>query len=167
MKKYLNGYKSPLFYCYNWQGILTMVSLDLKYQAFKEFIEDFYIESETLLGELCQEFSHSILSWELDYSGLIESPELKKVKLIIDHMKFGGRVVMRPHQEVTRAYDIKCTTKNFTLNTHYGGENSPGHKDFIVKFQCPTMQNNWNWIDPNDVRYLGTAVSRHEGILQT
>lgn len=167
MKKYLNGYKAPMFYCWSAQGIFSKIILDLKYQALKEFMEDFYIESETLLGEFCQEYSHSIMSWELDYSALIESPELKKLKLAIDHTKHGGRVVMFPHQEVARSYDIKCMTKSFTLNTHYGGINSPGHKDFTVKFQCPNPVNDWNWIDPNDIVYFGTAVSRPEGFLIT
>lgn len=152
-KKYLNGWQAPEFYIAGF-GVNETITLNLRYQAMSEYIEEKYIEHELLDGSIAEKFLYAHYFWELDYSALAEASELMKIKRILNCLQKGCSVRMRPHKEIAREFIISTVKDKLNLGRHYGGIGAPGEKDFSITFRTlrPIYSpgNSINWVDVTD-----------------
>jgi len=152
-KKYLNGWQSPEFYISGF-GPSQTITLDLRYQAMIESVEEKYIEHELLDGTIAEKFLYAHYFWELNYSAFAEASELIKIKKILNSLQKDCLVRMRPHKEIAREFIITTVKNSRTLGRHYGGVIAPGEKDFSITFRTIrplyTPGSSIDWIDLDD-----------------
>ncbi len=133
-KKYLNGWQAPKF-CVEPTGINKIIELNLRYQAFTEYVEEIYIEHELLNGSVAEKFLYAHYYWDLDYSALADSTELLKIKALLNYLQLGKTIHLYPHKELGRNFIITTVKDKFSLGRHYGGAGAPGEKDFQITFK--------------------------------
>lgn len=152
-KKYLNGWQAPEFYISGF-GPSQTITLNLRYQAMIESIEENYIEHELLNGVIVEKFLYAHYFWELNYSAFAEASELIKIKKILNSLQKGCHIRLRPHKEVDREFIITTVKDRRTLGRHYGGITAPGEKDFSITFRTVrplyTPGSSIDWIDLDD-----------------
>lgn len=152
-KKYLNGWHAPEFYISGF-GPSQTITLNLRYQAMIESVEEKYIEHELLDGTIAEKFLYAHYFWELNYSAFAEASELIKIKKILNSLQKGCQVRMRPHKEIAREFMITTMKSSRTLGRHYGGASASAEKDFSITFRTMrplyTPGSSIDWIDLDD-----------------
>jgi len=152
-KKFLNGWQAPKFEIAETRGTYV-VTLDLRYQALMEYVEEVYIEHELLNGTTAEKFLYANYYWELNYSAIAEASELMKIRKVLNSLQRGDSVVLFPHKDITRHFYITSVKDRLTLGRHYGGGISPGEKDFSITFKTKIPVTaagaGINWIELDD-----------------
>lgn len=159
-KKYLNGWQAPVFKIAIPNQPEQTIELNLRFQAFNEYVEENYIEHELLDGTIVEKFLYAHYYWELNYSSLAEASELLKIKSILNYIQRGYTIRLYPHKEVQRYFFVTTVKERLTLGRHYGGSIAPGEKDFGITFRTmrpvTTAGNAINWVNLDEE---GTPVS--------
>ena len=138
MKKYVNGYDKPSFQIYNPStNTTTVITLSSRYQSLKEYYEKVSAYTKLLNGAKDKQFLHYDMEWHLDYSQMIESSDLLKIRQIESAEDAGLQITLMPHSDFPyrkfRVF-ILDEKREIALDPHFNGAPSLTNKGFSITF---------------------------------
>ena len=119
----------------NQNNQIEIIELDSRFQFIKEYENDFYIEHTLFDGRKVQQYLYSELTFEIDYSALIEKENILKLQEILQYERAGNTIVLQPHKDAPRSFKVFSSHESRGLGLHYGGYYAAGNKEYSIKFK--------------------------------
>lgn len=151
MKKYVNGYDSPVFEWQNALGDKIRVELSSSYQKLIEYEEDVTTLDRFTDGSKEATIHFYEYSWTLIWSDELELIEKKKIEQVQEALK-SFDVTLIPHKDYPWRYCLivmQPGKRTLELDSHFGGNDDTTNFGYEITFLNKTPIKKPFTADPN------------------
>jgi hypothetical protein len=149
------------------EGQIETLNFSVNYQALNE------LDEEQVTRHIFDDGSKAIkdhfinLEWELDYSKLLYTPDMMKIKKIKNARRQGKKIWLTPHVDVyLRRYKVQIIPEKRRLSQYPGSENYTPKKYDVIRFENVDPIQECDWVDSQDIQF-GVFQWNHFGVITT
>jgi hypothetical protein len=152
MKKYVNGYKDPVFDLVWPDGRTRRIKFSFKYKYLREFYEKVSATIETLDGRKLKKPRFVRHEWELSLEDYSENPDTLKFRDIENAEIEGAQIYLTPNEEIfwrKIRVIIKDEKRMLDIEPDFDGDENTANRGLKITFANADRMTTVNIADPN------------------
>jgi len=170
--EYINGYRNPEFVITDKNNnFIERIALHL---CDKDGLTEENIYERNIYKIIDRNIDVDNIGFHTQYTLSYASKSLSTNSMLIDTLhKYCMRtdlydITIIPRSDIQdRSRKVAFINDNLKVGIKRGGVKARGNKGIVLVFQTVELQKDLNWIDPNNIRYIGYAISQINGFLET
>lgn len=169
MTNFVNGWRHPIFRIYNNSILIDTIELPITgVEGLVETIRERRIQHELTDFTLLHKVFGFTISWNLPYSEYANKVTMLNIQQILRYHKAGYKIILIPRADLPRRnFEVLYTGEEIEMGIKKGGSAAVGNRLVNIQFTTKYLLDDFNWIDPDTIQYIGFRQNNRLTVLQT
>lgn len=164
---YINGYDYPTFKIYLNDILIDTINLHRTDESGLVVKPEFYFINHELIDHTNLQTREGFhLNFSLSYNTYSSKENTIKIFRLLNYFLNNiYKIEITPRSDITTIkYEVILNMDSMEIGILTGGAKAQGHQLINLDFKTKYLQNQFNWIDPDQIQYIGTYLPQTVGI---